>query len=271
MFWVRQSRIEARGSAVSLLAALLLLSCGDGDDGPPGSDMDGGSTIDSDAARVDAGGTDAASEEDAGAGRDGAVVRPPPTPACDLVPVDPACTADETCDIVSGSDRCRPVGDKLQGETCGGPNACGDGLHCSDSIGRSRAQRMCRRLCGDHGDCQEGAGSRCAPAFNEPTVDVCSVHCNPVTGDGCPDGMGCTIRPTPTGGFHTECHRAGLGRNGDACSDIVDCATGFTCGGMAQCTPWCRVGNDGPCPGSMRCVSYRTPLQIGAANYGTCL
>lgn len=245
---------------------------GDGTDSGPAPRTDSGPGIDS-GPRPDGGlpGTDSGAAIDSGGGSCSE------TP-CRLVSPQCGCTPGQGC-YLSGAGRvCGTPGPEREGQSCSGPTACVQGYLCIGAASGS----FCARFCDTDADCPGGTGSLCLTQIDDgsggavPGVTLCTIHCTPTTGSGCPTDMGCTIFQESAGAMRTfsSCRAAGSGVAGSVCTDEEDCTAGHLCAevsaGRRECIRICTVPGGFECSGLETCNAFTDRLLLGGTEYGYC-
>lgn len=215
-------------------------------------------------------GTDSGVRVDSGGGTCG------DTP-CRLVSPQCGCPAGQGCYLSGTSRVCGVSGTETEGQACTGATACQAGNLC---IG-SGTSGFCARLCAGDADCTGGPGSLCLTQLDDgmggaiPGVALCTAHCTPTNGRGCPATMGCAVFQESTGAMRTftSCRPAGVGTAGARCTDEEDCAPGHFCadpGTGNECIRVCTVPSGSECGGGT-CRSFADGgLIIGSVEYGYC-
>lgn len=198
---------------------------------------------------------------------------------CKLVAPQCGCAGGEMCAINGDGDReCHTAGDKQVDQACTGLYACAPGTLCTLV---SSSVSICTRYCAADADC---GGGLCVLQLNDPSnpsmplagVSLCSDDCDPVSGSGCPGGLGlgCQLGQADDAAMtvFSLCTGAGAGTQGAACTDNEDCAPGLACfnAGSTQCLQWCKPPN-GACPAGTACSPFQTPLLYKGVEYGACL
>jgi hypothetical protein len=151
---------------------------------------------------------------------------------------------------------------------------CAAGFTCLKTGEGPAAPGICHKLCDDDRDC--GVGGLCALEVTgtQATVAACSVVCDLVALDSCPEDSKCiaaqeTAAPER---WYTFCSASGAAMAGDACAVQKDCAAGLFCVGVDaidQCVPWCHLATPDCASGS--CVALDPPLVVNDLEYGFCL
>lgn len=259
-----------------------LASCARG--GNDRTDTDSGVTIPMDTGVSDTGvtapvDTGVTRPPDSGVVRDTGVDPSCSETPCRLLPPQCGCPGGQGCYITGATTReCGTPGPEREGQSCSGVTACQIGHLC---IGATAS--FCARFCNSDADCPGGPGSLCLIELNDgmggtiPNATLCSVHCTPTSGAGCPSGMGCAVFEESDGAMRTftQCRPAGSGTRGSSCVDEEDCAAGYFCGDPGtgnECIRLCTVSSGGPeCSGFELCNSFTDPITVGGTEYGYCL
>lgn len=197
---------------------------------------------------------------------------------CKLVSPQCGCEDGDMCAINGSGDRtCHKPGLLALDEVCVGLYACAAGALC---VNASTTKSLCAPYCDEDSQC---GGGLCVLELNDPDdpsqvlpdIKLCSNHCDPVSGSGCPSvpGIGCHIYREPDGQMRpfTLCAGAGTNTQNAACVDNEDCAPGLACfsfdDGSTACLQYCNVDN----PACGLCAELNPPFIYNGVNYGACL
>jgi hypothetical protein len=198
-----------------------------------------------------------------------------PVPAgggtCDVFPLC-GCMPGEACiQLVGAAESCHPPGTVQPYQTCKADTDCILGYGCVDA--------ECKPFCAHDMDCM-GTTQHCrAVELNNMPVkgeNICAVHCNIVTNapdalhDGCSANNRCLWFDYANG--ITDCYDAayypiGAGTQDVACTDLTQCANGFTCIN-SKCAAICRAGSGADCKNGYSCKSF-SPKGYDALPDGT--
>jgi hypothetical protein len=200
---------------------------------------------------------------------------------CRLVSPQCGCASGQGCYLSGGSRLCTTAGTASEGSSCSGVASCAPGLVCLNLSQTTTAVNQCNRFCETDTDCTGDA--ICVYTLDDGSggavsgVRVCSSDCDPVTQVGCGSGAMCTIFSETMGLMRdfTGCTGpAGLGGQGAACTDAVDCQAGYACvGSPGTCLRWCDEPGSAfapECPAGLTCYGFTTPLTVGGVEYGVC-
>lgn len=203
---------------------------------------------------------------------------------------DPACGADEVCDVTSGNcvpNDC-PVGTPSPQDCANDPvynKFDPDGCFCAQCLSDSDCDTAAGETCNPNGECmvcetsctaQQGGGNPC-PSADEYCVANCCVECignaDCASGEVCVDGScgappDCSVDPTVcTGGMvcNQSTGQCETPQSGGSCTSDADCQQGQFCdptsgscqsltnpGGGGTCDPACPDPNS--CFGGMICT-----------------
>lgn len=200
---------------------------------------------------------------------------------CKLVAPQCGCPDGEMCAINgTGVTECHsPPGTKQVDEECTGLYSCVPGALCTLV---SSSTSICTAYCDSDAQC---GGGLCLIQLNDPQnpgsvlpgVTLCSDDCDPVTGVGCPGGLGlgCQLGQQQDGAMQvfTVCNGSGNGGQGSTCTNNESCLPGYGCfnvGGTNECLQYCKPPN-GLCSGGATCLSFDPQLFYKGVEYGACL
>lgn len=196
---------------------------------------------------------------------------------CKLVSPQCGCDGGDMCAINGTGDReCHAPGDKQIDQECTGLYSCAPGSLCTLV---SSSKSICTAYCDSDAQC---GGGLCLIQLNDPQspgdvlagVTLCSDDCDPVTGTGCPAGLGlgCNLGQQADGAMtvFTICGGSGNGAQGATCTDNEDCAAGSGCFGANGCLKYCKPGSP-VCPAGTTCLSFDPQLFYKGVEYGACL
>lgn len=200
------------------------------------------------------------------------------TQPCDIL-TQCGCGSFESCDLndTDTGTACRGTSGGKEGAGCAAATACA-GLYTCVFFGDSG---NCERYCAKDADCIAPRGLCAAQLLNSadqpiPGVLLCTSNCDPTAiGDPlCPAGLACGLMDESNRNV-VECLLAGTATQGQACSDTVACAPGYTCTGPASgpsvCRRTCAPPANTGCPASTTCAAFTPPFVVGNTQYGICL
>lgn len=151
---------------------------------------------------------------------------------------------------------CASAGGGIDGAPCTTEVDCAAGHFCAI------AGNVCRRYCCGSGTC--GAGRACLPAAAGSAAGYCFVSgCDYISGSGCGAGLGCYPFMVD-GAFTPVCFRAGAAGEGQACTNLDDCASGLACAGDSVCRRFCR-------PSAPSCSTGTCTPLTGLSDVGFCI
>jgi hypothetical protein len=277
---------------VSSVALLLAgIGCG-GDDDDDGSSAGSGGKAGSGEADAGGAGSGEADAGEAGSGGSGGTGGAPVSydcggedAECDLLDAD-SCEEGYGCQFLlpsigSGAAfaQCTEAGDGKDGDDCDDDNPCEPGLHCQSGT--------CHKYCCEYGSSTEcPANQACVIALSDgkggtSDVSVCDAcdECNPLTLEGCDDGLGCyPIQPEDQDediGCRLCLSSVGDKEAGDVCEAVNECKPGLGCysveGGDSECVPFCDLDEDpDPCDPGTTCQDSAGSEAMGLS-IGICL
>ena len=148
-------------------------------------------------------------------------------PVCDIVP-QCGCPDHAMCTLDADGERaCVIEGSRDEGDTCSGYE-CAPGLVCDGGL--------CRRACLDSSDCSEW--TECRYEVEGETVRLCTIHCEFLTNDGCPDAYKCDVyKSDESDRYLPDCFVPVDERShGESCDHYLSCGHG-----SLDCTlgAWC--------------------------------
>ena len=167
----------------------------------------------------------------------------------------------------------------------GGPaTLCADERDCAVGHVCDPATQVCEEICNE-----PGAVSTCYPGWcldlSYPGHGLCTVGCEPIGTNGCPDGLTCgwwTLHDGDQATFH--CAVPADGGNlaeGDPCViypfTLVTntCAPGLACVGVepeGSCLRWCApTGQQSQCAPGQICQAFPSPIIQNGTEYGACM
>ncbi|GAC1351262.1 MAG: hypothetical protein NVS3B20_20300 [Polyangiales bacterium] len=167
----------------------------------------------------------------------------------------------------------------LSGFGCGSV-ASGDGGGDPFDSGGSDARRDGGRDRLDGRDDRIDSSSLLPDGYNDPgcpdsTAPPVEKQCDPLAiFTGCPTGESChpyvryPSEPCEYERYGTRCEKGGLGKQGDPCGGVTNCASGYVClvtGAGTVCASICKPGGKSSCPEGLVCSPFDVP------GYGGCL
>jgi hypothetical protein len=209
----------------------------------------------------------------------------PDTP-CKLTSPQCGCAAGEACTVQSYAVTCAAPGSDVVDQACGTTTAdqCQAGAAC---VGASATSGQCLEFCETDFDCS--SGGICAITLADgpnsttsiPGVTLCSPHCNPIGGLGCPPGATCELARESSGQtrWFGVCAPSASKTQGTACTQGAgDCALGYTClddgTGTDRCLKYCDADLLSGCSGATSCYPLQDmsglPIVLDGVTIGVC-
>jgi hypothetical protein len=195
---------------------------------------------------------------------------------CGLFP-NCGCPSGQKCSInyEEGGRRCVVAGDAGVAEFCEGNSDCDVDTACVIIYsGAGETEGLCHRYCVDDDDCPGDAGICRYILTSEPTVGICSMGCDLLTSDPCPEGTKCKWLEATGGGWYTNCIAdVGTGRMGNSCSGEQHCDRGHFCSEGGYCVEYCSITPTDTCTyGCRQFTIDGSPVDIifDGVSYGYC-
>jgi hypothetical protein len=188
-------------------------------------------------------------------------------PVCDILP-QCGCPLGFECTLIFSTPgpvrACVPPGNRRPGETCEFFE-CETGALCLEGI--------CREACMEHVDCPPY--NDCIHAIEGESQRACSLTCNLIDGDPCPEGWKCVAHQSEREdrNYYSDCE-VSTGDLGflEECSESSDCVQGIGCTddcGFFYCTSICD--EDPSCPSGVPiCGSDDLIGTINGIQYSFC-
>ncbi|HYJ08680.1 MAG TPA: hypothetical protein VEX18_06715, partial [Polyangiaceae bacterium] len=206
---------------------------------------------------VSEGGTAGAGETPVG-GAGGAAFDPACHPVGNV-----GCEANQNCDFKADVAECVAVGDKQNLEICGSLSQCAAGLTCHFNV--------CVEPCAETADCSDGA-LKCAWLQDLGTgfgpVGGCMTNCDVLT-QGCAQEQACYLGACMTA--------TTTDREGEDCEFPNDCGEGLDCltnideDDFNECTQYCSVSAQDPCPEGQTCYALVETFPSAPIDWGVCV
>lgn len=163
---------------------------------------------------------------------------------CGLIP-NCGCPSGQKCSLHPDTmaRHCIDAGTSTIAEPCENDDECEEETLCARMYSYSGEEEpICFGYCRDDGDCP-GDASICLYALSpETTVGYCTIGCDLLTSEPCPDLSKCKWLESTGGEYFTDCIAdVGTGTMGSSCSGENQCQRGYFCSGGTTCMGYCRI------------------------------
>lgn len=162
---------------------------------------------------------------------------------CGLIP-NCGCPTGQKCSVTGTTHerQCVDAGTGTAAEPCERDDECEAETFCARMFSPAGAdEAICFGFCRDEGDCP-GDASICLRGLAPETVGYCTIGCDLLTSEPCPDGSKCKWLRTTTDVDYTDCIAdVGAGLMGSSCTGEDQCAPGYFCSGSTTCIGYCRI------------------------------
>ncbi|MBW2263583.1 MAG: hypothetical protein JRG91_16600 [Deltaproteobacteria bacterium] len=170
------------------------------------------------------------------------------SPPCDETPCgllpNCGCPPGRKCAINSETDErhCIVAGAGTEADPCEDNGDCDEETVCIRLYSYAgETEALCHRYCESSDDCPGDAAVCRGVLPSEPEIGICSIGCDLLTSDPCPDGTKCKWLETSLGVWYTDCIAdVGTGMMGNSCTTEEHCARGYFCS-EGTCVGYCRI------------------------------
>jgi len=141
--------------------------------------------------------------------------------SCGCAPADKCAPSSVTSGLA-----CMPAGSGAAGDSCGSDASCARGTTCVSYAGATTCHPFCDNAhpCPQTSACYIEAADRAGFQVGM----LCGPSCS-LLGQDCPAGLGCYPADQAVDSDHGICLTPGVGIQGEACSQMTNCALGYGC------------------------------------------